>query len=136
MPPGRPKTVTLHVARWDKFGYCGQMLDRGQIVELKDAVNDEKLLRLGYISEVKERNPSILECGECGAKFLQDAARLSHGRRHHPHRERMPDLAASGVVNPMTGEPNAYVDVEGDREEQKRERETPLYLDKTEASRS
>jgi hypothetical protein len=105
-------------------------------VKLVGAINDEKLVRLGYITEVTEKNPRILECGECGAQFLEDVARLAHGRRHHPHRERMPEMAASTIIDPKSGEPSAYVDVEGDREDQQRERETPLWLDKTEASRT
>lgn len=127
----------MHVARWGEFGYAGQTLDRGQVVKMVGAPNDEKLLRLGYITEVTEKNPKILECGECGAKFLADNLRLAHGRKRHPHRER-PDIevAVSGVTNPETGEPTGVIDTTGDREEQQREREAPLFLDKTEASRS
>jgi hypothetical protein len=137
MPPGRPrKVMTLHVARWDRFTYCGTLLDRGQIVELKGAANDEKLLRLGYIEEVTEHRPAILECGECGAKFLRDEARLAHGRRRHPNRERRIEFAPTSLIDPGTGEPSAYVDTDGDREELARERETPLFLENTTASRS
>jgi hypothetical protein len=128
--------MTLHVARWDKFTYAGQDLDRGQIVELQGMVNDEKLLRLGYISKVQEKSPRILECGECGAKFLDDSARLAHGRRRHPHRERMPEMAPGPVYDPTSGEPSVWVDTEGDKEDREREQNTPLYLENTTASRS
>lgn len=126
--------ATLHVARWDNFAYLDQQLDRGQIVELRNARNDEKLLRLGYIAAINDRKPTVLECGECGAKFLEDAARDAHGRRRHPHRARAADMGVGGVYDPTTGEPSAFLDTEGDKEDRQRERDTPLYLDKTEAS--
>ena len=125
---------TLHVARWDQFGYGDVEIDRGQIVEMKGLPNDEKLLRLGYITEISKAKPTILECGECGAKFLEDAARDAHGRRRHPRRARRPEFTAGSAINPTTGEPNVFVDNEGDKEERKRANDTPLYLDKTEAS--
>ena len=124
----------MHVARWDNFGYNGQPVDRGQIIDLVGLPNDEKLIRLGYIVETKEKSPTVLECGECGALFLEDAARNSHGRRRHPHRERLPSMAPISV-HPVTGEPSGFVDTDGDREENQRERDTPLYLENTEASR-
>lgn len=126
----------MHISRWDRWQYAGKNIDRGQIVEMAGALNDEKLLRLGYVIEVTEKSPRLLECGECGAKFLEDAARLAHGRRWHPHREHKPEITPSAVYNPMTGEPSAWVDTEGDRDDRRREQDTPLYLDKTIASRS
>jgi hypothetical protein len=125
--------MTLHVARWDQFGYAGKNYDRGQIIELIGAPNDEKLLRLGYISELKEKSPRILECGECGAKFLEDSARVAHGRRHHPARERIPEMVPA-VTSPLGDDPRVFVDTDGDREERRRMESTPLYLDKTQAS--
>lgn len=129
--------MTLHVARFDQFGYAGKNYDRGQVIELIGAPNDEKLLRLGYVSVLKEKSPRILECGECGAKFLEDSARVSHGRRHHPHRERLPEMVPASL-SPLgqlpPGEPEVFLDTEGDREDRRRMEDTPLFLDKTQAS--
>lgn len=134
MPAGQK---TFHVARWDKWDYAGKPVDRGQIVDLQGAINDEKLLRLGYITEVTtSSNSRVLECGECGAKFLQDANRTAHGRRRHPHRERPPEMAPGPVQDPKSGEPSVWIDTEGDKDDRERERETPLYLENTTASRS
>lgn len=128
--------MALHVARWSDFGYCGQTLDRGQVVNMQGAANDEKLLRLGYITPVNEKNPKLLECGVCGARFLDDAARSAHGRRRHPERaRRQASITPSPVVDPGTGEPSSYIDTEGDREEKQNMEQSPLYLDKTEANR-
>lgn len=65
------------------FGY-GEipMLDVGQVIEIEvgQERNDEKLIRLGLLREV-DRKP--VQCGKCGAKFIDDGHLNRHGRAHH-----------------------------------------------------
>jgi len=64
------------------FTYAGQELDRGQIVELVGARNDEKLVRLGYFAPV-ERKGETSRCAECGAEFIGLTERDYHGDKRH-----------------------------------------------------
>jgi len=64
------------------FDYAGKELDRGQIVELIGARNDEKLVRLGYVAPV-ERKAEIYQCAVCGAEFIGLAERTHHGDKRH-----------------------------------------------------
>jgi len=59
-----------------------QILDRGQILTLSGLINDEKLVRLGYVALVS-KGVAIVECGKCGAKFATDEGLSSHGRERH-----------------------------------------------------
>jgi hypothetical protein len=100
-----------------------QRLDRGQILTLSGLINDEKLVRLGYVALVS-KGVAIVECGKCGAKFATDGGLASHGRERH--RSAGPDV----IIGP-NGIPAGF------RSDQKGEREdaiAPLYLDKTKAS--
>jgi hypothetical protein len=68
----------------------GGPVDRGQLLELQGLVNDEKLVRLGYVAQAS-KGIAIVQCGKCGAKFTTDEALASHGReRHAPAREMTP----------------------------------------------
>jgi hypothetical protein len=99
------------------FGYSGRQLDRGQVLTLTGAVNDEKLVRLGYVARV-ERNDTTYQCAECGAEFIGISERSSHGNTRHRERELDPH------------EEDALVE----RQERMLEQVAPLYLDKTTAS--
>lgn len=99
------------------FGY-GRLgnLDRGQVVELQGAPNDEKLIRLGYLMEHSGRDVSA--CGECGAEFIGDAERAAHGKDRH--RER-----------PLTP---AEEDAQIERKERMLSQVAPLFYENTKAS--
>lgn len=100
--------------------YGGKELDRGQVIELSDLRNDEKLIRLGYLAEVP-KNTTLKECGECGEKFVDEDCRNGHCKDRHD--ERFQDLSP---------------EEEDEREiarEKKIEAVAPLFLDKTKASR-
>ena len=64
------------------FKYAGLQLDRGQIFELRGAVNDASLLALGYVQEIARKQP-LSECAGCGAKFTEAALRDAHGKKQH-----------------------------------------------------
>jgi hypothetical protein len=133
------------IRRGGSWHYNERPADPGLLLTLDGAANDEKLLRLGYLEEV--RDPQKLEkyprCGECGHYFLTDRDRAAHGdRRHAPQRERIrtgapPALAGVVDTQSATGVPEGYIveDLTGDDEERRMEREAPLYLDQTAASR-
>ena len=98
--------------------YLGKQYDRGQVMDLQGARNDEKLVRLGYIAEVP-RDTVLKECGDCGAKFIGEGERNGHVKERHRERFLSPE--------------------EEDAHEASQERilesVAPLYLDKTKASR-
>ena len=131
MPPSKK----IHVARWDNFQYGQSFVDRGQVIELSGSRNDDKLLRLGYITESTEKEHTLLTCGECEAIFISDNSRNAHGRRRHPQRARRAEMVPVGPFDPSTGLPSAYEDTEGDREDRQRAKDTPLYIENSTASR-
>ena len=96
----------------------GTLHDRGQIVDLCGMKNDEKLIRLRYVTETNPR-ASIVQCGHCGSRFVTDEALNTHGRERHSDR-------------PLTPEQ------EDERAEKRAARDNtlmPLAMDKTAASR-
>ena len=64
-------------------------LDRGQLLELEGLINDEKLVRLGYVAQANKR-ATIVQCGTCGAEFVTDEGLMSHGRERHTARSLSP----------------------------------------------
>ena len=106
------------------FDYAGEELDRGQIIELKGARNDEKLLRLGYVQELP-RNTGFRECGVCFKKFVGEGERNGHAEMRHSDR-----------YKGMTAlEKEAAMEEEVDRQEKRLERDAPLHFENTTASR-
>lgn len=97
---------------------AGQPLDRGQLLELQGMINDEKLVRLGYVAQASKR-ATVVTCGTCGAEFITDEALANHGRERHAPR-------------PLT--PRAE-DERLERRERMENELAPLHLDKTAASR-
>jgi len=95
------------------FGYAGQELDRGQIVELVGAKNDEKLIRLGYFAPV-EKKAETYKCAECGAEFIGLAERTHHGDKRHSGKALTPEEE----------------DRQTEREERLMDELAPLNLDK------
>lgn len=97
---------------------AGQPLDRGQLLELTGMVNDEKLIRLGYVAQAPKR-ASIVSCGVCGAEFITDEGLASHGRERHAEKRLTPRAE----------------DERAERRERIENELAPLHLDKTAASR-
>lgn len=114
-------SATLYVARRSMdYGRPGteKHVDRGQVLELEGLVNDEKLVRLGYVSLINKR-ATIVECGKCGAQFVTDEALNTHGRDRHAQR-------------PLTPREE---DERADAKQRLEDDLSPLHLDKTAASR-
>lgn len=105
-----------YVARWP-IGYGEQSLDRGQVFQLGGQVNDEKLIRLGYVLPL-ERGAERYQCAECGAEFVGIAERTAHGRDRHSGRILSPEEEDRAI----------------DRRERMLQEIAPLNLDKTAAS--
>lgn len=131
------ESKVIYIARLPNWDYGETHLDRGQLLRLPDhkTSRDEDLIRLGYLEERPKHGERPVECSNCGAWFIDDHARANHGRRRHPRREKSPEFAVAGPMDMKTGEPSVLLDTEGDKEDRQLERETPLYLDKTKASR-
>lgn len=118
--------------------------DTGVVFELQGCVNDEKLIRLGFIEKMPSgvKLASLPRCSLCGLRFDTDRARNVHGDRRHTDRG---ELIEAGALPPMAGAGYSdsglpvdgvmVQDLTGDREERQMEREAPLYLDQTIASR-
>lgn len=115
------------------FDYAGYSYERGETIRMGGFRNDEKLIRLGFVAEFKVE--PRYECGVCGKKFTEEIMRDEHGRAKHRRRFEDDIFAPSGPLD-LNGQPNMFVDVEGDKEEERLQVVAPLYLDKTEASRS
>ena len=64
------------------FNYGGEELDRGQVVELRGLVNDQKLINVGYF-RVCHPGGEASECSTCGAHFINDHFREQHGELRH-----------------------------------------------------
>jgi hypothetical protein len=105
----------LYVAR-RSFDYDSDLhLDRGQVFQLKNCLNDEKLIRIGYIKEMRGGRP--VQCGVCGAQFAGDAELNSHGNfRHETKTEEEQDRSFE-----------SRIDLEN--------KIAPLYLDQTAATK-
>lgn len=101
------------------FGYdAGLDLDRGQVFELRNLRNDERLVRLNYCAELpKGIAPAV--CGQCGAEFIGDAERAAHGSERHRSRALSP----------------ADEDARFERQEKILQEVAPLKLENTAASR-
>lgn len=100
------------------FGYGRiAMLDRGQVFELDNQPNDEKLIRLGYVNEFPAGYETYT-CAECGSEFVGTSERSAHGRERHVERD----------LTPQEEEERS------DRQERMLAQVAPLNLDKTIAS--
>lgn len=103
------------------FTYAGQDLERGQVFNLAGVPNDEKLIRLNYISEVADKH-EVYICAECRRQFVQMGYRDMHGKEAHRRR------------------PRAFASPEDedkflDEQEKRLDREAPLAFENTIATR-
>jgi len=129
------------------FGYAGSQFDREQIIRLVGQVNDEKLVRLGYVAELPVDAARGAECRHCPATFVSQSARDAHGRKRHsqPDRPEMPGRQRGESEDDFELRRDAFLaearafedatDHETEREERQLNETAPLYLDKTAASR-
>ena len=60
------------------FTYDSENLDRGQVIELHDCRNDDKLLGLKYFELFNASQYSTVKCDDCGAKFVGEQYKLAH----------------------------------------------------------
>lgn len=104
------------------FGYCGKLVSRGQVIRLTGGVNDEKLVRLGYVHETYAQL-DLYVCPDCGAEFGGTGERLSHVRENH--RERLDAEFPTAAAE----------DAHDRRVEARIEEMAPLYFENTRASR-
>lgn len=100
------------------YGRLGT-LDRGQVISLLGARNDETLVRLAYFAEY---TGETAVCSVCGAEFVGEPERTAHGNKRHSERDR--DLSP------------AEEDARLEREERMLEQTAPLNLENTKASRA
>jgi len=100
------------------FNYAKEELDRGQIVELVGARNDEKLVRLGYFAPV-EKKAETYQCAVCGAEFIGLTERDYHGKKRHSNKKLTPEEE----------------DRQAEKEERMMEELAPLNLDKAKGRR-
>jgi len=63
------------------FGYAGQKRVPGEVFRLRGMRNDGRIREVGLVRDYNDK--STLECGECGAEFLTEAARHLHYERVH-----------------------------------------------------
>jgi hypothetical protein len=121
MPKASPTPTTTdaprYMARRGGFDYMGQPLDRGQVLQLSGAMNDEKLIRLGYVTLLGAREETY-RCSVCGLEFTGIAERTAHGDLRHRERTLTPEEE----------------DARDERLEKQQEQLAPLYLDKTKAA--
>lgn len=133
------------------FTYDGRELDRGVVIKLTGAKNDEKLLRLGYLAEVDPK-AGLSECGRCGAWFHDMSMRDGHGKLRHgpvgrgPRVVNLEDLSPAqqaallADVDQYETERPGFMGDPSDQEVEAGERYlqevAPLFLDKSAASRA
>lgn len=116
LPPKQPDAGPADAPRFfarRPLNYDGADLDRGQVLKLANARNDEKLVRLGYVAPL-ESSATTYTCAECGATFIDIATRSGHGQTRHRARPLTP------------GEEDAHEE----RQEALLAQVAPLYLDK------
>lgn len=130
------------------FDYDSRLsFDREQIVELRGLRNDEKLIRLGYVQEMKGEDFHVSECPQCQAKFISMNGRDGHVKERHRQfvadREVPPTKIYPGRERDELYDGHGQrvdIGVSTDAVDAEREREldniAPLHLDKTAASRA
>jgi hypothetical protein len=65
-----------------KYSEATGYLVRGQVFHLEGAANDHLLVGMDYVRAVPASTP-VVQCSECGAMFVDDAARERHGKHFH-----------------------------------------------------
>lgn len=106
-------SASRYYARRPVPGYGGEELDQGQVLTLGGFVNDEKLVRLGYLQPFNGGDTA--RCRLCGKEFVDQRSRQQHGDFRHVDRALTPE--------------------QQDAREEKRQSDAPApFLDRTSAS--
>jgi hypothetical protein len=135
--------VDLYTVRRPFPAYGALPADRGRVLELANARNDEKLVRLGFLELFTKRTAlrDLPMCGQCGLYFSDEGLLTAHGDMRHrtPEEPIRANFAMQGMEALATSRDTTItgrigVDVTGDAEERRLDREVPLYMDKTAAS--
>lgn len=71
------KTISARVP----FNYDGHMLERGEVFQLRDKPNDDRLLILRYIQPFDPTKERTHTCDNCGKKFVDEAYYIMHKRK-------------------------------------------------------
>lgn len=125
------------------------ILDMDQVFSLRGEKNDERLVRLGFVAVVSPR-AVVVQCGQCGAKFINEGALEQHGRRRHDAKRNTDEVVSEAVrasnaqiVRDL--EQKAVVDVTGtvgesedrkiDRVVNRMDAERPILWENTEAAK-
>ena len=122
----------IYVVRRAFPSYGGIPGDTGAVFPLGGYVNDEKLIRLGFLEKLDTRAYSALAtCGVCGLRFVSGKHRDAHGDRQHRPAVDYEALAVEQAGNmiealphySLTGIEGSIVpDTTGDAEERRLER--------------
>lgn len=67
------------------------MLDLHQVFDLRHEPNDETLVRLKYVASLSPKARTV-QCGKCGARFLDEFGLNHHGRVRHADQPRGPRI--------------------------------------------
>ena len=96
---------------WAKrsIGYGGEDVDRGQVLRLRQLLNDKLLVDLGYIEEVSTE-VTRYPCRGCGAEFVDMGMRDQHGRFRHSDRTFAPPPAPERESDESTASYQARLD--------------------------
>lgn len=136
---------------WAKrsFGYgigVGRQLDRGQVFKLEQLPNDRLLVDLGYCG-LLEKGTTTYACRGCGAEFVDQRMRDSHGDLRHsdapkfqppPPPERESGESKESYQNRLddwSAAAGRMADSNEERRQNLEEQLAPLDLTKTAASR-
>lgn len=142
-----PRGMQVRVRRAQ--GYYNEIkMEPGRVFKLHGAINDEKLVRLGWLEPYKG---DTLACRMCGAEFESENARATHGANVHDPRP-TPSMCEVPINKANRRERTTYsaediaeeraiqaaasrqAQIEDEDRERRLEQEAPLYMDKTAAS--
>ncbi len=129
--------------------YGGMPADRGLVIRLRGAINDEKLVRIEYILPLLPGTETS-ECGKCGNEFKDMQCRDAHVKKRHTparirvrniedlspqERQRMLSETLQYETEPPGFVGDGFLDQEERAEERMLEQIAPLNLEHTAASR-
>ena len=115
------------------FGYGDRypMLDPGQVIEAEPNQKLDQMLRLGLF---KKAETKPVQCGKCGAEFVDDGYLNRHGRNNHDMTYVEAGRRESPEADMSTAEELGRLRAL-EAADEFAERNIPLNLEKTKASR-
>lgn len=105
----------------------GVSVELGEVLRLRETPKDEKLIRLGYVQLIEEKNPRLFEHGATGRKFIAEHFRDGFARAYEKTRKRTQAVEVGAMGRGL-------VDREGDEAMEQIAQAYPLYMEKTTAS--